>query len=386
MISPVLLLLSTIGLIYTEPAPSASLDKDTVRWQDLTPSEDLKGWKVCCGPASYEVKDGVVTGTTVPGSPNTFLITEKKYGDFELEYEFKVDSRLNAGVQIRSEVTNQRMRGCQIEIDMDENRQRFWSAGIYEEGDRGWLCDLSKNPEAIAAHNIDEWNHVRVVTRGAMIETYLNGVAAAKTWCGQRLKGVIGLQVHGVGAEQTEPLKVQWRRLKIRDHGEHQWITVLDSSKTPSHSTDGDSSLHMWNFTPDSTTESLKIHLDLNENQSYRFRQGDLSYRFNAAAENAFSFSFPPLNEQEDSGPMGILGSTKERVWSQSRIFLHRNSWGVGYEILTPGRSGNSRKVARFGLPRPGNGENWTITASPGAQWRVQALIRKTAPDSPQKP
>ena len=37
MISPVLLLLSTIGLIFTEPAPSASSDKDTVRWQDLTP-------------------------------------------------------------------------------------------------------------------------------------------------------------------------------------------------------------------------------------------------------------------------------------------------------------------------------------------------------------
>ena len=159
MISPVLLLLSIFGLTFTEPDTSVSLDKDTLQWQDLTPPEDLKGWKVCCGPARYEVKNGVVTGTTVPGSPNTFLITEKKYGDFELEYEFKVDSRLNAGVQIRSEVSQNRMRGCQIEIDMDENRQRFWSAGIYEEGDRGWLCDLSKNPEAIAAHKLSAPKH-----------------------------------------------------------------------------------------------------------------------------------------------------------------------------------------------------------------------------------
>ncbi|MBA4683663.1 MAG: DUF1080 domain-containing protein [Planctomycetes bacterium] len=385
MISPVLLLLSIFGLTFTEPDTSVSLDKDTLQWQDLTPLEDLKGWKVCCGPARYEVKNGVVTGTTVPGSPNTFLITEKKYGDFELEYEFKVDSRLNAGVQIRSEVSQNRMRGCQIEIDMDENRQRFWSAGIYEEGDRGWLCDLSKNPEAIAAHNIDEWNHVRVVTRGAMIETYLNGVAAAKTWCGQRLKGVIGLQVHGVGAAQTEPLKVQWRRLKIRDHGEHQWVTVLDSSKTPSHSTDEDSPVSLWKFTPDSTTESLKLLLDLKEKQSWSFRQGDLSYQINTA-RNTFSFSFPPLNKQQDSGPMGILGSTQDRPWNQSRIFLHRNSWGVGYEILGPGGSGNSRKVDRFDLPRPGSGEEWAITASPGTQWQVQALIRKTASNSPQKP
>lgn len=384
MISPVILLLS-FSLVMTEHAPSVTSEKDTPQWQDLTPPEDLTGWKVCCGPALYEVRDGVVTGTTVPGSPNTFLITEKKYGDFELEYEFKVDSRLNAGVQIRSEVVNQRMRGCQIEIDMDENRQRFWSAGIYEEGDRGWLCDLSKNPEAIAAHNIDEWNHVRVVTRGAMIETYLNGVAAAKTWCGQRLKGVIGLQVHGVAADQTEPLKVQWRRLKIRDHGEHQWVTLLDSSNTPSQSTDGDLATPLWKFTPEATIESLRLDLKLKEKQSWSFRQGDLSYQFNAAG-NSFRYSFPPLKKQEDSGPMGGLGSSLDRLWSQSRIFLHRNSWGVGYEILAPGGSGNSRKVARFGLPRPGSGENWTITASPGAQWRVQALIQKAAPNSPQKP
>ena len=83
---------------------------------------------------------------------------------------------------------------------------------------------------------------------------------------------------------------------------------------------------------------------------------------------------------------MGGLGSSQDRLWSQSRIFLHRNSWGVGYEILAPGGSGNSRKVARFGLPRPGSGEKWTITASPGAQWQVQALIQKTALNSPQKP
>ena len=201
-----------------------------------------------------------------------------------------------------------------------------------------------------------------------MIETYLNGVAAAKTWCGQRLKGVIGLQVHGVGADQTEPLKVQWRRIKIRDHGEHQWITILDSAQTPPQSTDGGSSLPLWKFTPDSATESLKLRLDLNEKQSWSCRQGDLSYKFNAAG-NSFSFSFPPLTREQDSGPMGGLGSSQDRLWSQSRIFLHRNSWGVGYEILAPWirKLQKSRPVRASPTRKRGKVDDHRLSRSPVA-------------------
>ena len=46
------------------------------------------------------VKDGVVTGTSVPKNPNSFMASEREYGDFEFDYEFMVDERLNSGVQI----------------------------------------------------------------------------------------------------------------------------------------------------------------------------------------------------------------------------------------------------------------------------------------------
>ena len=38
----------------------------------------------------------------MPNTPNSFLCTEKEYGDFVLELEFKVDPALNSGVQVRS--------------------------------------------------------------------------------------------------------------------------------------------------------------------------------------------------------------------------------------------------------------------------------------------
>ena len=64
----------------------------------------LEGWVQEGGEAIYKVEDGVIVGTAVPKTPNSFLCTRKQYGDFILELEFKVDPLLNSGVQIRSHV------------------------------------------------------------------------------------------------------------------------------------------------------------------------------------------------------------------------------------------------------------------------------------------
>src|SRR5436305_9737177 len=62
----------------------------------------LNGWEVCNGSATYTIENGVITGTTAKGSPNSFLCTKKEYGDFVLEFDVMTDPALNSGVQIRS--------------------------------------------------------------------------------------------------------------------------------------------------------------------------------------------------------------------------------------------------------------------------------------------
>ena len=63
----------------------------------------LNGWSQLNGTASYRVKDGAIIGKTKEGSPNSFLCTNKLYGDFELKFEVKlINNELNSGVQIRS--------------------------------------------------------------------------------------------------------------------------------------------------------------------------------------------------------------------------------------------------------------------------------------------
>ncbi len=186
-------------------------------WKDLFNGKDLSGWVQRGGEATYEVSDGIITGKTVLNTPNSFLCTEKDYGDFILEYEVKVDPRLNSGVQIRSEsrqdFKNGRVHGYQVELDPSD---RAWSAGIYDEARRGWLYPLDLNPEAENAFKQNEWNHFRVECIGDHIKTYLNGIPVANLYDEKTPSGFIALQVHAVGSDpDKEGIEVSWRNIRI---------------------------------------------------------------------------------------------------------------------------------------------------------------------------
>ncbi len=182
-------------------------------WVDLFDGKTLAGWTQKNGTAKYEVKDGTILGTTVKGSPNSFLCTEKLYGDFALDFEVNVDSRLNSGVQIRSnsykEYNNRRVHGYQVEIAING------TAGyIYDEARRGWLSKNRKDPAANAAFKDGQWNKYNVVCKGDSIKTWVNGVPVANVVDAVTKLGFIGLQVHGFGGET--PATVQWRNIRIK--------------------------------------------------------------------------------------------------------------------------------------------------------------------------
>ncbi len=204
---------------------------DEVAWRPLFNGRNLDGWEQRGGAAKYVVKGGAIHGASVPNTPNSFLCTKQRYSDFILEYEFKVDSDLNAGVQIRSNSVptyqEGRVHGYQVEIDPDPKKNRFWTGGLYDEGRRGWLADLSNNDAARKAFKQDQWNHIRVEAVGDEIQTWVNGVAAAQLRDAMNLSGFIALQVHDVGS-RTDPAHIAWRNLRIKDLGKHVWVDLFD--------------------------------------------------------------------------------------------------------------------------------------------------------------
>jgi hypothetical protein len=186
-------------------------------WQQLFNGKDLSGWKQLNGKAKYTVSNNEIVGTTVYREPNSFLVTEKDYGDFILELDLRMDSMMNSGIQVRSEskpeYNNGRVHGYQIEVDPSS---RAWSGGIYDEARRGWLYPMEHNRGAMKAYKHGQWNKYRVECIGNMIRTFVNGVATAHLIDDMTPKGFIALQVHSIGNASEEGRTIRWKNIRIQ--------------------------------------------------------------------------------------------------------------------------------------------------------------------------
>jgi hypothetical protein len=198
---------------------SANADHHAKEFVSIFDGKSLEGWTQRNGTATYEVKGGTIVGTTKKGSPNSFLCSNKLYGDFELLFEVKVHNNLNSGVQIRSQTKGGpkgRVNGPQVEIEASGNKGAE-SGYLYGEAAGGWMTPADKRKPH--KHFKDgEWNKYRVLAEGARIQTWINDHQISDLVDEGKLKthpkGFIGLQVHGVG--NGGPFDVAWRNLKIR--------------------------------------------------------------------------------------------------------------------------------------------------------------------------
>jgi hypothetical protein len=198
-------------------------------WASLFDGKSITNWVVKGGKAKYHVENGMIVGTTVDGSKNTFLCTPRDYADFELQLEVWCDKELNSGIQIRSHVypkptpqasVPKKMReagevyGYQCEITTADKcvSGNFWDEGRWTK----WHDDLTKKPGACAAFKDGQWNTFRIVAQGDRIRSWVNGVACADFRDTMDASGFIGLQVHSVKAG-SGPYQVRWKNIKVRE-------------------------------------------------------------------------------------------------------------------------------------------------------------------------
>ncbi|TXD53125.1 MULTISPECIES: DUF1080 domain-containing protein [unclassified Polaribacter] len=266
-------------------------EKDPTPWINLIDGNTLNGWSIKDGKATYMVNDGVITGTTVLGTQNTFLTTNTIYDDFILEIDFKTDSVMNSGIQIRSNslpfYKNGKVHGYQVEIDPSN---RAWSGGIYDEGRRKWLNTLENNLDAQKAFKQNQWNHYRVEAIADTIKTWINGVPAAYLIDDLTASGFIALQVHSIG-NQKEKLgkQVMWKNAKILTENLSKYTTnspltpiITKNNLTNSEQKSG------WKMLWDGTTTTgwRGAKLDTFPNKGWSIENGELIVLASGGAES----------------------------------------------------------------------------------------------------
>ncbi len=207
--------LALFSFLVTAAAPNMFAAEEL---KPLLNGHSLDGWEER-GQAVWKIEAGVIVGESGQGG-HGWLCTKKIFGDFILELDVKLESG-NSGVQIRSHLkSNDVMVGYQIEVDPSK---RAWSGGLYEQGRRGWLQNLTNNEPARMAFKAKDWNHYRIVCRGDSIRSSVNGVPATDYLDAMDIEGIIALQVHA-----GKNVRVAFRNIRIEDLGRRVWKPLWD--------------------------------------------------------------------------------------------------------------------------------------------------------------
>jgi len=162
--------------------------------ETLFNGRNLTGW-VVMHDGDWRVEEGVLIGShgtnwsTNPEKSGSWLRTEKQYSDFTLELEYVINEGGNSGIFIRSALEkNPAFTGheCQILADHGSPPTKHGTGSLYD------VVAPAKN----MAKPADEWNQVKIVTKGRRIQITLNGEPIIDYETDRLARGYLGLQNH----------------------------------------------------------------------------------------------------------------------------------------------------------------------------------------------
>lgn len=174
-----------------------SVVKDSVKqskgWRRLFNHKNLDGWHALPG-GKWKVEKGTIVGTSQATEPlHGILLSDSIYDDFTLKVVYKAITG-NSGVYFRVEKVDDPVHvfGFQAEIDPEKD-----AGALYETGGRAFVV-LPKPEDVKKWYKPNDWNEMIIDCKGPDVTVHVNGylTASLKNDPG-RLKGYIGLQLHG---------------------------------------------------------------------------------------------------------------------------------------------------------------------------------------------
>jgi hypothetical protein len=191
--------------LFIAPMGSAQIPPG---FKSLFNGKNLKGWHTSRTShqgttGNFYVEDGQIVLKQGPYGQGGVLLTDKKYKDFELYVEVKIDSFCNGGIFIRSTESGQ---AYQIELALPGSTGSLF----------GEAMQISKAAEATALESVwkvNDWNVFKVRMEGEIptVTLWINGVQMWKVtqpkndFTAAAVEGMIGLQSHWTALYQKMP-------------------------------------------------------------------------------------------------------------------------------------------------------------------------------------
>ncbi len=197
-------LYSALALLALAACADAADDEG---FRPLFNGKDLTGWSLRRpdGRQSWTVKDGVLINTVNPAEHGTDLVTDGKFWNFTVRYEYKIPKGANSGFYLRGR--------HEIQILDDHDR------GKPAPGGNGAIYNF-KAPDKFASKPAGEWNTVEAAIVGNKITVTLNGVKIHdQVACDRATGGEIDNKVNQPGPIllQGDHGSVTFRNMRIKE-------------------------------------------------------------------------------------------------------------------------------------------------------------------------
>lgn len=174
-------------LIFSLFLTSIGKADETPKGAPIFNGKDLSGWKVPENNIWWLVEDGVLQVRSGPEKTGNILWTEKEFGDFVFECDFRFgEGIIDSGIHLRNK--------DQIQIGISGSLKRDMTASPYIPG-KGYPVEA----EGVAALlKAKDWNHLKIVVTGKNYVSYLNGKKVMSYDSDSAIeKGPVGIQLHG---------------------------------------------------------------------------------------------------------------------------------------------------------------------------------------------
>lgn len=105
------------------------------------------------------------------------IVTENKYGSFELKLDFKIEKNANSGIKyfVDESLPSSSNHGLGLEYAILDNDNWPYDKPDYNRT-CGSLYDLVRAPDSAVVKPYGEWNHAKIRVDGKHITHWLNGV------------------------------------------------------------------------------------------------------------------------------------------------------------------------------------------------------------------